>query len=50
MKLFLLGFAAGIAATLIAIGRGMGTPSRVCIEQEWRVPAETEYDGEAWVW
>lgn len=50
MRLFALGFCAGVAALLWWIGRSMGTPSMARrIEEEWRVPVADPYvDGLPW--
>lgn len=48
MRLFALGFLAGIAALLWWIGRSMGTPARVRVEEEWRVPVDPYVDGLPW--
>ena len=50
MRLFALGFVAGIAATIWFIGRSMGTPAsrQHWIDEEWRVPVDPYVDGIPW--
>ena len=50
LAIFAAGFGLGIAATLWAIGRSMGTAAsrQHWIDEEWQVPVDPYVDGIPW--